>query len=458
MDKSIRNRRDFLKTTAAIGAVTPYYFSTQRSLADQLKTKNERPTVALIGCGMIAGGSMGHAKPYVDLVALVDVDSRQRERYATQFTDGKAENFSDYREVLGRDDIDLIYVATPDHWHAKILIESMLAGKDVYCEKPMTLTVDEAKLVRTVHEQTGRVVQIGTQQRTSFDYFTKVIAMVAEDRLGKIHRIEVGLDGGRQCGPIPIGTPHEELDWNAWLGPTPDVPFRSGGAVYPLEDGKMHYASNCHGNFRWWYEYSAGKLTDWGAHHVDIAAWALRTNGQTDGPVSIEGEATHPVEFVDGVPQQRDRYNTATSFELTARYPGGTEMVITSKGNYVLIEGDKGRLRVNRNRLTGRPVEDLEQNPLPEGAIANAYRDFPMIDNDRPGHWANLVHCTRERVQPISDVPSHIEALNVCHIAAICARLGRKLEWDSTKEEFVNDEVANSMLSRPYREEFAIEM
>jgi len=245
------------------------------------------------------------------------------------------------------------------------------------------------------------------------------------------------------------------VDWDRWLGPAPKVDYR----YLASKDGKGRGNTNCHYEFRWWYEYSGGKLTDWGAHHVDICNWALKLNGQTAGPVSIGGKSEHPVEYKNGYPTQNDRYNTATNFLFNVAYPGGTEMVIRNDtDNGVLIEGDKGRIFVNRRKLVGKPVEDLVDNPLPEDAISKVYKGLPMEGNERGAHWANFLHCVRTRQEPISDVHTHMQMLNVCHLAGISARFGRELKWDDNAEQIVGDNEANGFLARPYRSGYEIEM
>ena len=450
-----QKRRDFLKTTAAASAAAsvPYFFSSPRTLAQETKSKNDRITIGVIGAGGMAGGNMSAAKEWVDVVAIADVDAGRSESFNKKHSGGKADLYEDYREILSRDDIDVLHIATPDHWHTKPLIEAMYAGKDVYCEKPLTLTIDEGKLIRQVQEETGQIVQVGTQQRSTFNLFVKAMAIVAEGRLGKIKQVQAAIGAAPTCEPIPVAEVPKELNWDRWLGPVPAVDYRHRAGK------KGRGNSNCHYEFRWWYEYSGGKLTDWGAHHVDICNWALKLNGQTAGPLSISGTADHPVEFKDGFPVETDRYNTATDFKFNVQYPGGTEMIIRNDtDNGVLITGEKGRIFVNRKKLNGKPVEDLKENPLPEDAISKVYKGLPMESNARTQHWANFLHCHRNKLEPISDVHSHMEMLNVCHLAGISARLGRDLKWDDSKEQIVGDEEANSFLSRPYREGYEIEM
>ncbi len=468
MSTNVRTRRAFLAQTAA-AATVPYFFSQSRSLADETQSKNDRFSIGLIGAGGMGMGNMKAAAGWCDVVAIADVDSKRADAANESLSKGKAEVFKDYRKILERKDIDVIHIATPDHWHTKPLIEAMLAGKDVYCEKPLTLTIDEGKLIRKVQQQTGRVIQVGTQQRSTFNLFTKAMAIVNEGRLGKIHRITAAIGAAPKSDSIPVAQAPAHLDWDRWLGPTPKIDYRVLENVAKKEKAEKEKksssyrpATNGHYEFRWWYEFSGGKLTDWGAHHVDIAMWALMLNGQTAGPLSLGGTAEHPVEFKDGVAVQKDRYNTATSFHFLAKFPGDTELHIVDKDkdfdNGVMIEGEKGRLFVNRGKLTGAPVDALKDAPLPEDAIKKVYKGLPMEESERKGHWACFLNCVKSRKEPISDVHSHMKMLNVCHLAGISARLGREVKWDHIAEQIIGDEQANSMLARPYRAGYEIEM
>ncbi|TWT97102.1 Gfo/Idh/MocA family protein [Neorhodopirellula pilleata] len=444
-------RRHVLQGIAAAAVATPYFAWSPRSIADELES--DKTPIGLIGAGGMGTGNLNSARKWINLVAIADVDSKRAAAANDRFSEGKADVYDDYRRVIERDDIKVLHIATPDHWHTKPLIEAMLAGKDVYCEKPLTLTIEEGKLIRKVQKQTGRIVQVGTQQRSTFPLFVKAMAIVNEGRLGKIQRVQAAIGGAPTSPSIPVASVPSELNWDRWLGPAPETDYRF------LESKGNRPNTNGHYEFRWWYEYSGGKLTDWGAHHVDICNWALKLNGQTDGPIAIGGTAKHPVEFKDGKPVQNDRYNTATSFQFTVDYPGGTQMIIRNDtDNGAMIEGDKGRIFVNRGKLVGQPVDDLKDNPLPDDAISKVYKGLPMEHNERSQHWANFLYCSREGLEPISDVHSHMEMLNVCHLAGISARLGRDLKWDDANEQIVGDDQANAMLGRPYREGYAIEM
>ncbi|MFG0288832.1 MAG: Gfo/Idh/MocA family protein, partial [Rhodopirellula sp. JB044] len=437
------SRRQFLSsaTATSAAAMIPYTFTTNSTFA---QSKKSGLRFALIGVGGNGTRTAPVGKEFADLVALCDVDSRHLDRGNAMLCDGKADLYSDYREVLARDDVDVVQISTPDHWHTKILVEAMRAGKDAYCEKPLTLTIDEGKLIRRVQKETGRVVQVGTQQRSSFNLFNKALAIIADGRLGKLKKITVGIDAGGWSPEIPVADVPKELDWDRWLGPTPTMQYRY------LEDSKRRY-TNGHTHFRWWYEHSGGKLTDWGAHHVDIAMLGIDAAGQNSDPVSVGGTAVHDVEFVDGMPVQHNRYNTARQFDLNVAFADGdvTMNIRHDVDNGLLFEGERGRIFVNRGKLVGKPVEELQSKPLPEDAVAKVYRGMPMIGNDRPAHWANFIHSIEHRTLPISDVHSHMKMLNVCHLAGICCRLGRTIQWDQATEMIVGDDQAAAMMSRP---------
>jgi predicted dehydrogenase len=389
------------------------------------------------------------------MVAICDVDENHLKDGNDLLTGGKADAYCDYREVLSRDDIDVVQISTPDHWHTKILIEAMLAGKDAYCEKPLTLTFDEGKLIRKVQKETGRVVQVGTQQRSSFDLFNRALAIIAAGRLGTLKKVTTQIGSGSWSPELPVADVPEGLDWDRWLGPGPEMPYR----FLDRPNHKWGGYTNGHSKFRWWYEHSGGKLTDWGAHHIDIAMLGIAAAGQNNNPVSVGGSSTHSVEFKDGVPLQTDRYNTAQKFDLNVAFADG-DVILNIKNdgdNGIMFEGEHGRIFVNRGKLVGKPVEELKDNPLPEDAIAKIYRGMPMEGNNRDAHWSNFVNAIENRTLPISDVHSHMKMLNVCHLAGICCRLGRKIKWDQSAETIVGDDLAKSMMSRPYRVGYEIE-
>jgi len=449
------SRRQFLQSAAAAGAAGLFLPSMNRALG--YESPNERPVFATIGLRNQGWAITSKSFKFADFAALADVDSNVLGENVQKTKDkqGKAPDaVKDYREILDRQDIDAVMIATPDHWHTKIAVEAMLAGKDVYCEKPLTLTIAEGKLIEKIVKQTGRVFQVGTMQRTeSGQRFLQAIALIRAGRIGKVQKVTCGI-GGMDASPvIPEAPVPQGLDWDFWLGPAPKVAYRALPEMREGYGGGVPLHSNCHYAFRNWHEYSGGKLTDWGAHHVDIACWAL---GATDtGPSRISPtEYTLPVEYKDGHPVVDDQYNAATKFEIHVAMPNDVQMVIQSAGdNGILFEGTEGRFFVNRGKITGKPVEDLASNPLPDGAIEEVYGG-PVSEN----HTANFIEAMRSRKQPISDVWSHNRMLEICHLSNIAMRLGRELQWDPEKREVINDSQANSFLARESRKEYEIEM
>ncbi len=449
------SRRTLLNTSLAAAIVG------RRSIAraSGFRSPNERPRMAVIGCGVrwdkrvfVPDGRYGVGKEFpafADIVRVCDVDSQRLERATKIVQDwqGSAPKPNvDYTSVLDDPTVDVVHISTPDHWHAKIAIEAMRAGKDVYCEKPMTLTIAEGQLISEVCRQTGRVFQVGTQQRSSSRFLT-AIALIRAGRLGRIQKVQCAIGGAPESPELPAIAAPATLDWNRWLGPAPETEFR-------FQDNAPNIIgswSRAHYEFRWWYEYSGGKLTDWGAHHVDIATWGM--NKTETGPVSIDPVMVkHPVEFRDGQPMVSNRYNTATEFLIRATYADEVELTIRhDTDNGILFEGTTGRIFVNRGRLSGKPVEDLKQRPLPEGALEEVYRNQPLTS-----HVENFFRAVQSRQQPISDVFSHHRALTTCHLAGISARLGRPLQWDPESEQITNDPQAQSFVAREKRHGFEI--
>ncbi|MEO8270993.1 MAG: Gfo/Idh/MocA family oxidoreductase [Aureliella sp.] len=448
------NRRRFLQSSAAVGTAALLAPTRQRVSA---QSSNERPVFATIGLRNQGWTITEKSFKFADFAALADVDANVLgdNIEKVQAKQGKKpDGYKDYREVLDRKDIDAVIIATPDHWHTKIAVEAMLAGKDVYCEKPLTLTIDEGKLIEKVVKETGRVFQVGTMQRTELEQrFLQAVAMVQLGRIGTVQRVTCGIDSMESSPVIPAIDSPEGLDWETWLGPAPKVDYRALPEMREGYGGGVPLYSNCHYSFRNWHEYSGGKLTDWGAHHVDIACWAL---GATDtGPSKVTPVAFKlPVPYKDGYPQVQDQYNAATSFKIKVDMPNDVELFITSEGdNGILFEGTKGRFFVNRGKIAGKPVEDLENDPLPEGAIEKIYGG-PVSEN----HTANFIEAMKSRKQPISDVWTHNRMLEICHLSNIAMRLDRALQWDAEKREIVGDDQANAFLSREYRKGYEINM
>ena len=449
------DRRRFLQTASA-AAAAGFFVGTGRASRGQ-DSPGERPVFATIGLRNQGWTITDKSTKFADFAAFADVDAdvlgANLEKLKAK-TGKDADGYRDYRAILDRDDVDAVMIATPDHWHTKIAVEAMRAGKDVYCEKPLTLTIAEGKLIEQVVEETGRVFQVGTMQRTESDQrFLKAIALIRDGRIGAVRKVTCGINGATGSPEIPAVDVPAGLDWDMWLGPAPEAEYRALPEMREGYGGGVPLYTNGHYAWRNWYEYSGGQMNDWGAHHVDIATWALGA-GDT-GPSKITPVSySLPVPYENGYPTVEDRYNSPTKFEIRAEMPGGVPLVITSEGdNGILFEGTEGRFFVNRGKIVGKPVEDLEANPLPEGAVEAVYGG-PVSEN----HVANFVAAMKSREQPISDVWSHNRMLEICHLANIAIRLGRELNWDPTAREIVGDAEANAFLSRERRAGYAIDM
>ncbi len=448
-----RSRRTFLKGVAAATAVSATGTFGRRSLA--VESANERPVFATIGMRNQGWTITQKSFQFADFAALADVDAGVLGTNIDRVEKAqkrKPEGYHDYRKILDRKDIDAVMIASPDHWHTKMAVDAMRAGKDVYCEKPLTLTIDEGKLIEKVVKETGRVCQVGTMQRTECDKrFLTAIAMVRQGRIGTVQKITCGINGMTASPVIPEVAVPEGLDWDFWLGPAPEVPYRALPEMRMGYGGGVPLYSNGHYSFRNWHEYSGGKMADWGAHHVDIACWAL--GEKATGAITIAPQEYElACEYKDGYPVVHDRYNVATEFTLSVAMPDSVEMIITSKGdNGILFEGTDGRFFVSRGRLSGTPVENLKASPLPENALEEIYGGKISAN-----HTANFIEAMKSRKQPVSDVWSHNRMLEICHLANIALRLGRKLEWDLATREIIGDPQAGTFLARESRKGYEI--
>ncbi len=437
------SRRGFLGSSAAVGAAAgwvPAFVGNQPAFAS--RSANDR---LVIGCIGVGGKGIGDARELAslgDIAAVCDVDSKRTDLILADAKICKpgTHAYGDYRKILDRPDIDVVSIVTTDHWHVKIAIEALQAGKHVFCQKPLSLTIEENKLARAAAEKFPKQqFFIGTQQRSQRDLFLRAVNMVRKGILGPIRKVTAGINGSPKGGPFPIEEPPRTLDWEMWLGQAPKVPYRE---------------KRCHNEFRWWYEYSGGKFTDWGAHHVDIAQWALEEDSLGRGPTKIDGtDAKHPVPFKDGYPEVDDCFNTANDFAVACTFPSGVEMVVTSRGsNGILFEGEKGRIFVNRKKITGTPIdEEWDKGQFTDDDVVALYKGKPF-----ESHKRNFYRCIREGGLPVSDVFSHVITMNTCHLTAIAARLGRTITWDPVRETITGDDQAASFMARTPRAGYEI--
>ncbi len=431
------SRRRFLQA-ASIGAAAPYFAWTRPAFANA--AKNDRPLIGCIGVGSMGMGDASEHAYFGDVVAVCDVDSVHcdRAKHDAKIGKGRADAYKDYRRLLDRNDIDVVSIVTPDHWHVKIAIEALRAGKHVFCQKPLTLTLEENRLIRDAcQKHPDLVFVVGTQQRSDRDRFLRAVNMVQQGLLGRVTKVTAGINGSPTGGPFERETPPAHLDWEMWLGPAPLVDFM---------------ARRCHYEFRWWYEYSGGKFTDWGAHHVDIALWALGLHKQGTGPVEVDGsDAKHPVPFSDGFPTVDNCYNTSHDFNVVSRFDQGLELHLTSRGdNGILFEGERGKLFVNRGKIVGRPIDEKwDDGKFGDDQLRELYSNKPF-----EGHKQNFFRCVREGGLPVSDVFSHVQTMNVCHLSSIAARLGRTIKWNAETEQIEGDDQAAPMMRRAARPGF----
>ena len=450
-------RRAFVKWSSAAGAALA---ASHGGLAWGRQQSGARRRLAAIGVGgsrgrYNRGGTIARqAAQFADLVAVCDVDEVHAAEFRDKF-DGKPATFVDYRELLEKIKPDVVTIGTPDHWHVPIAIAAMKAGCDVYCEKPLTLTIDEGKQICRVAKETGRVFQVGTQQRSEYGgRFLKAVAMVQEGFLGDHVKAHVAIGGAPAGGPFQPTTPPDGLHWDFWVGPAPAAP----------------YCDQRRQMFRWFLEYSGGKMTDWGAHHIDIAQWAIGCSDS--GPIEVSGTGTFPPvipqgfdfrDFFAGRIRLPHAFNAPVKFDLTMKYANGSSIQVTDDyasddgktkfGNGILFEGDKGRIFVNRGKLTGTPVESLSEadEKRLEEAISRLYHDRP-----RRGHMADFFACVESRQQPVSDVFTHHRTMTACHLCNIALQLGRTVRWDPKGEQFPGDNDANALMKRPSRPDYLV--
>jgi predicted dehydrogenase len=397
-----------------------------RAAAQRKTLPSGRITMGAIGLG---GQGTHNLKSFltfddVQVLAVCEVDTNRR-RAAQNLVDSAYGNkncaaYNDFRDVLARDDIDTVLIATPDHWHAILAIEAAKAGKDIYCEKPISLTVAEGRAVAETMKCYGTVYQSGTQRR-SIASFRFGVDIARSGMLGRLQTLHCYYDHGPTCPPQRAEPIPEGFDYDRWLGPAPFEPYT------PLR---------CHVNFRWIYDYSGGQLTDLGAHFTDLAQWAH--GDELAGPTHFEGRAEFPR---DGL------YNTPVRFEVVATYPDGVKIVMhdeTEPGR-----GPRGNKFVGTDGWVS--VDDTGKVTASSDAILRQLRTAPQGYEYMEGHHRDFLTCVQTRARTIAPPEVAHRSTTTCHVANICLRLGRPLTWDPATERFVNDPTADGMLARAMR-------
>ncbi len=416
---SRNTRRQFLTQSASVAATA---FAAPWIIPSSAFGANERIVTGHIGVGGQGNSNLGAFLKLASPAAVCDVDKSHLAKTVARVekeTQKTCEGVGDYRKLLDRKDLDVIVISTPDHWHALTAIHACQAGKDVYCEKPLSLTILEGRKMVEAARKHERIVQTGSQQRSDAR-FRQACELVRNGRIGKLERVMVGLPNSNFDGPpVPDSDPPEELDYDMWLGPAPQRPYNKN---------RVHY------KFRFFWDYSGGQMTNFGAHHIDIAQWGLGMDNS--GPVSTEGTAKfHPEKW----------YEVTQACRVTHTYANGVILVV-GQGEKdcpggVTFVGSEGTIFVDRGKIKSTP-EDIVKQPM-TGSDERLYVST--------NHHQNFLDCLKSRKLPICDVEIGHRAATICHLGNIALRLGRRIQWNPATEQIVGDDDAAKWVLRPYR-------
>ena len=419
-------RRQFLSQAVGttVGAVGVPYLVSSSALGQGGNTAaGERITLGFIGCGKQGAYLLQSFlnSPGTHVVAVCDVDKLKLERargMTESYYAGKSGGdyrgcaaTGDFREVLARSDIDAVVIATPDHWHALAVIEAARAGKDIYCEKPLSQTIAEARRMVDAVRRYDCVFQTGSMQRSDW-HFRLGCELVRNGYIGDLKHVTVGIGGPPGDRPLPAEPVPDYLDWDMWLGPVLWRPYHSEFSPHISQDIFPHWRDHS--------QFGGGAMTDWGAHHFDIAQWGMGMD--RSGPVEI-------------IPPDGKDYKV-----LTYRYATGVTMTRNS-ANGVLFTGSRGTVETNRGHLKTVPDELKDVQIKPD--------EIHLYESN--DHYVDWLDAIRKRTKPVCDIETSCRSVTVCHLGNIAYKLGRLLKWDPEKEVFVGDDEANRLLSRPYR-------
>ncbi|MFB0553702.1 MAG: Gfo/Idh/MocA family protein [Phycisphaerae bacterium] len=414
----ILTRRQFVKSSAvAAGAVIAWPTIVPSSVFGADAPSN-RITIGCIGMGGKGTSNMKGFKGMsgCEVVAVCDADVKHMVQAGQAAGLTASSCYTDFRDVLARDDIDAVSIATPDHWHVPISVAAVRAGMDVFCEKPLTLTIGEGRVLADEVKRYGRVFQTGSQQRSGSE-FRFACELVRNGRIGKLHTIRVGIHGNnRTCPPTWSPEPVPEgFDYDMWLGPAPWEPYTE---------------QRCHYQFRFILEYSGGQMTNWGAHYLDIAQWG---NAADDtGPVEIVGSGDFP---------KTGLFTTAQNENIEYTYANGVKLFLKSGSGHTRFEGSEGWVDVTRGKIDAEPKSLLTSKIGPD--------EFHLYNSN--DHKQNFLDCIKSRKDTICTAEIGHRTTTVCHLGNIAMMLGRKLKWDPKAGRFINDSAANNMLTRAMR-------
>ncbi|MDD4871081.1 MAG: Gfo/Idh/MocA family oxidoreductase [Kiritimatiellae bacterium] len=430
------SRREFLKRTCCGTVAAPFIF-TPGLLG--VVPPSQRITLACIGTGLQGGRNTNQflGDPRVQIVASCDVDLPRakamadviEDHYGRQSGSGRYKGCTvtqDFRELIARDDIDAVMVATPDHTHAVIVVAAMRNGKDIYCEKPLAYSVAEGRAVVETVTRYGRVLQTGTQRRSSAK-FRFGCELVRNGRIGKLHTVRVGpggafqIRGGFTGQELPQPVP-QDFNYDLWLGPAPWVPYTPG---------------RCHLNFRRILDYAEGNISDNGVHFVDLGTWGMNTD--LTGPEHIDGTATFPTNGL---------YDAPTDFCITYTYANGMRLIHSSSETFgVKFEGSEGWIQFSGGDITASS-DSILRSEIGTGEI--------HLRSGAATHPADFIDCVLSRRLPAAHAEIGHRTATVCHLGFISCRLGRPLKWDPVREIFPDDAGANRLLSRAMRAPWSI--
>ncbi len=446
-------RRHFMKKTASASAIAFAVPTIVPSSVFGKDAPSNKINIGQIGCGRIARShDMAETLKYdqARIIAVSDLDSNRmadgkklvEASYAKSTGKKNAVDvkmYGDYKEMLADKDIDAVQISTPDHWHSQPAIEAALAGKDIYLQKPTSLTIEEGRLLSDIVQKQGVILQVGTQQRSS-PQFRVAAELVRNGRIGKVHTVKIGLPGdpsGPEAPEMPVPA---NLNYDMWLGSTPEVPYTEIG-VHPQQG---------YGRPGWLRleQYGAGMITGWGQHHYDSAAWGMDT--ELTGPISVEAVAQFPKsglwnvhgdfmvkqEYANGI-----TVYTSGGYDNGIRYEGEDGWIFVSRGSYVASASDPVSAANSKKAL------DASDPKILQSKIGENETHLYVSDE----HHGNWLDCIKSRKAPISPVEIGHRACSVCLISHIAMKIPDILKWDPVNERFIDNEGANSMLSRSQR-------
>ncbi len=443
---SSQSRRGFLKRSAGLATGATFAAGVPASAsaisASRVLGANNRIRIGLIGCG---GRGAGDLKQFLKIegiqcVALCDVDTAQMEKTQAETLDPveqKAEQQTqDFRRLLDRTDLDAVIVATPDHWHAIPTIMACQSGKDVYVEKPLALTIHEGRVMVEAARKYDRVVQMGTQQRSA-PHFSDAVEYVKSGKLGKIRLVRswAYLDWKGEMPVQPDGPPPDGVDYDLWLGPAAEKPFNPN---------RFHFS------FRWYWDYSGGLMTDWGAHMIDIANWAMDVKAPRSA-VSVGGKFGYPQDAMETPDTQQVIWSFDEDFSMVWEHALGVGRGPEAREHGIQFHGNEGVLVVDRHGWEVHPETDK---------IDKDVREFRSLGKPRHNiktyayhltHVENFVECMRSRERPNADVEIGHNSMIACHLGNIAFRVGRRVEWDVEGERLVGDSEAAQLVKKEYR-------